>query len=57
MEAYEQIGFYAKNGYESIPDEDKKYFLKCFGIFDKDRLTPKQFMMRIRVSSGHLNAT
>ena len=57
MEAYEQIGFYAKNAYESIPDEDKKYFLKCFGIFDKDRLTPKQFMMRIRVSGGHLNAT
>ena len=57
MEAYEQIGFYANHGYESIPDEDKKYFLKCFGIFDKDGLTPKQFMMRIRVSGGHLNAT
>jgi ferredoxin-nitrite reductase len=57
MQAYEQLAFYAQNGYESIPDEDKKYFLKCFGIFDKDALTPKQFMMRVRVSGGHLNAS
>jgi ferredoxin-nitrite reductase len=57
MQAYEQIKHYAKNGYDSIPQEDKKYFLKCFGIFDKDALTPKQFMMRIRVAGGHLNAT
>jgi len=55
MQAYEQIEFYAKNGYDSIPDEDKKYFLKCFGIFDKDALTPKQLMMRVRVTGGHLN--
>jgi len=57
MEAFEQIQQYAKDGYDSIPDEDKKYFLKCFGIFDKDGLTPKQFMMRVRVAGGHLNAT
>jgi ferredoxin-nitrite reductase len=56
MQAYEQIAQYAKEGYDSIPDEDKKYFLKCFGIFDKDGLTPKQFMMRVRVAGGHLNA-
>jgi len=56
QEAFEQISKYAKEGYESIPDEDKKYFLKCFGIFDKDSLTPKQFMMRVRVAGGHLNA-
>ncbi|WP_457750210.1 ferredoxin--nitrite reductase [Sulfurimonas sp.] len=56
IEAFKQIEFYAKNGYDSIPDEDKKYFLKCFGIFDKDGLTPQQFMMRVRVSGGHLNA-
>ena len=56
MEAYEQIETYAKNGYESIPDEDKKYFLKCFGIFDKNKQTPKQFMMRVRIPGGHLNA-
>lgn len=57
MEAFKQIEEYAKNGYDSIPDEDKKYFLKCFGIFDKDSLTPKQFMMRVRIPGGHLNAT
>jgi len=56
MEAYEAIEKYAKDGYDSIPDEDKKYFLKCFGIYDKDGLTPKQFMMRVRVAGGHLNA-
>ncbi|WP_457743278.1 ferredoxin--nitrite reductase [Sulfurimonas sp.] len=57
MEAFEQIQEYAKNGYDSIPDEDKKYFLKCFGIFDKDGQTPKQFMMRVRVAGGHLNVS
>ena len=57
MEAYEQIETYAKNGYDSIPDEDKKYFLKCFGIYDKDAQTPKQFMMRARIPGGRLNAT
>jgi len=56
MEAYEQLEVYAKEGYDSIPDEDKKYFLKCFGIFDKDKQTPKQFMMRVRIPGGHLNA-
>ncbi len=57
QEAYEQLQKYAQKGYDSIPDEDKKYFLKCFGIFDKDGLTPKQFMMRVRIPGGHLNAT
>ena len=56
MEVFEKLDFYAQNGYDSIPDEDKKYFLKCFGIFDKDDLTPKQFMMRVRVAGGHLNS-
>ena len=57
MDAFTQIETYAKEGYDSIPDEDKKYFLKCFGIYDKDSLTPKQFMMRVRVAGGHLSAT
>ena len=56
MEAFDAINKYAQEGYDSIPDEDKKYFLKCFGIYDKDSLTPKQFMMRVRVTGGHLNA-
>jgi len=57
MDAFTQIETYAKEGYDSIPDEDKKYFLKCFGIYDKDALTPKQFMMRVRIAGGHLNAS
>lgn len=56
MDAFNQIETYAKEGYDSIPDEDKKYFLKCFGIYDKNSLTPKQFMMRVRIAGGHLNA-
>ena len=56
QEAFEKIAEYAKEGYDAIPDEDKKYFLKCFGIFDKDGLTPKQFMLRVRVSGGHISA-
>ena len=56
MQAFAQIEQYAKEGYDSIADEDKKYFLKCFGIYDKDAHTPQQFMMRVRVSGGHLNA-
>lgn len=57
MDAFNKINDYAKEGYDSIPHEDKKYFLKCFGIYDKDSLTPKQFMMRVRVAGGHLSAT
>ncbi len=54
-EALESLEKYAVEGYDSIPDEDKNYFLKCFGIYDKDSLTPKQFMMRVRVPGGQLN--
>ena len=53
LEAYAQIEEYAKNGYDSIPKEDKAFFLKCFGIFDK--ATPNQFMMRVRVRGGQLS--
>jgi len=53
-EAYTRIKEYAKNGYDSIPKEDKSYFLKCFGIFDKPA-APNEFMMRIRVPGGQLN--
>lgn len=54
-EAYEQIAIYAKKGYESIPKEDLSYFLKCFGIFDRP-MTPRQFMMRVRIPGGQLSA-
>ena len=52
-ESFEQLEYYAQNGYDSIPDEDKAFFLKCFGIFDRPA-TPKQFMIRVRVPGGHM---
>jgi ferredoxin-nitrite reductase len=55
QEAYEKISEYAKTGYASIPDEDKKYFLKCFGIYDRPA-TPERFMIKLRIPGGHLNS-
>ncbi len=51
---FEKITQFAKDGYDSISAEDRGYFLKCFGIFDKPA-TPNEFMMRIRVPGGRLN--
>jgi len=55
QEAFDALEEYAKNGYASIPDEDKKYFLKCFGIYDRPA-TPKRFMLKLRIPGGFLNA-
>ncbi len=55
LEAIEKIKEYAKNGYDSIPDEDKKYFLKCFGIYDRPK-TPGLFMIKLRIPGGQLNS-
>jgi len=54
MEAFAKLEEYAQNGYDSIPAEDKSYFLKCFGIFDRPA-TPKQFMLRVRIAGGQLS--
>ena len=56
QEAYTQLEQYAKDGYASIPAEDKNYFLKCFGIYDRPA-TPERFMIKMRIPGGHLNAT
>ena len=55
QEAWDTLESYAQNGYSSIPDEDKNYFLKCFGIFDRPA-TPKQFMIRVRIPGGQLSS-
>ena len=55
QEAFDKIEKYAKDGYSSIPDEDKKYFLKCFGIYDRPA-TPERFMIKLRIPGGHLNS-
>ena len=54
MEAFVQLESYAEHGYDAIPDEDKSYFLKCFGIYDRPA-TPKQFMIRVRIPGGQLS--
>jgi len=55
-ECWNKLDEYAKNGYDSIPEDDKKYFLKSFGIYDRPK-TPKQFMLKLRIPGGRLNAT
>jgi ferredoxin-nitrite reductase len=55
-EAFEKLEEYAKNGYASIPDEDKSYFLKCFGIYYRPA-TPERFMIKLRIPGGYMNAT
>ncbi|WP_321777828.1 ferredoxin--nitrite reductase [Sulfurimonas sp.] len=54
--AFDKLDEYAKNGYDSIADEDKKYFLKCFGIYDRVA-TPQKFMIKLRIPGGYLNST
>jgi len=55
FDAWQKLEYYAQNGYDSIPDEDKSYFLKCFGIYDRPK-TPGQFMLKLRIPAGHLSA-
>ena len=55
LEAFEKIKEYAKNGYDSIPEVDKKYFLKNFGIYDRAK-TPGLFMLKLRIPGGQLNS-
>ncbi|MFK5976712.1 MAG: ferredoxin--nitrite reductase [Sulfurovum sp.] len=55
QEALEKLEYYALHGYDSIPDEDKKYFLKCFGIYDRPT-TPERFMLKLRIPAGHLTS-
>ena len=52
IETLNQLEEYAKNGYKSIPKEDLDFFLKSFGIFDRNK--PNSFMMRVRVPNGRL---
>jgi len=51
--AFNKLEQYAKDGFDSIPDEDKDYFLKCFGIYYRAK-TPKQFMIKLRIPGGQL---
>ena len=55
FDTWEKLEYYAKNGFDSIADEDKGYFLKCFGIYYRQK-TPKQFMLKLRIPAGHLTS-
>ena len=55
IEAFEKLKEYALNGYDSIPEDEKKYFLKSFGIYDRPK-TPKLFMIKLRIPGGQLNS-
>lgn len=53
-EVFESIKRYAHEGHEAIPEDEKSFFLKCFGIFYREN-TPGKFMMRIRTCGGVLS--
>ncbi|MDD5203146.1 MAG: ferredoxin--nitrite reductase [Sulfurimonas sp.] len=49
---YANLKKICEEGYENLKDEDSKYFLKCFGLFDKGE---GEFMIRVRVPAGQLS--
>jgi len=55
QDAYDMLDEYAKNGFDSIPEEDKAYFLKCFGIYYR-AATPEKFMLKLRIPGGFMKA-
>lgn len=52
MSVYVNLKILCENGYENLKDEESKYFLKCFGLFDKGE---GEFMIRVRVPGGQLS--
>ena len=55
QEAYDKLEEYAANGFDSVPEEDKTYFLKCFGIYYRPA-TPEKFMLKLRIPGGFMRA-
>ncbi len=55
LEAFDMLDEYAKNGFDSVPEEDKTYFLKCFGIYYRPA-TPEKFMLKLRIPGGFMTA-
>ena len=53
-EALDRLYDISKKGYDAISKEDKNIFFKYFGLFDKNSLTPKKFMLRVRIPGGRL---
>ena len=51
MSFYENLNAFCKKQYEEIQDNESKYLLKCFGIYDKGK---DNFMLRVRIPAGQL---
>ncbi len=49
---YDELESICQNGYGNLRDEDSKFFLKCFGLFDKG---DGRFMIRLRIPGGRLS--
>jgi len=56
FDSWEKLEYYAQHGFDSIPEVDKSYFLKCFGIYYREK-TPGKFMLKLRIPAGHLTAS
>ena len=56
QEAYDMLDEYAANGFDSVPEEDKSYFLKCFGIYYR-AATPEKFMLKLRIPGGFMSSS
>lgn len=52
MSVYNNLKIICESGYENLKDEDSKYFLKSFGLFDKGE---GEFMIRVRIPAGQLS--
>ena len=53
MDVFARLEEIAKGDYANLAKEESSYFLKCFGLFDKG----EDFMLRVRIPGGQLNAT
>ncbi len=53
MDVFARLEEIAQGGYANLAKEESSYFLKCFGLFDKG----EDFMLRVRIPGGQLNAT
>jgi ferredoxin-nitrite reductase len=52
LSVYGNLQKICQAGYDNLKDEDSKYFLKCFGLFDKGE---GDFMIRVRIPAGQLS--
>lgn len=52
LSVYDELEAICRQGYENLKDEDSKFFLKCFGLFDKNDGT---FMIRVHIPGGRLS--